>query len=86
MSYGQRPSAVLGLKPASWEAYQLDVATLQLGRWMEGKLAERDEKGKPVWTLERLLNVEAGEQREFASLKGRATRTVRIRPDGTWDD
>lgn len=86
MSYGQRPSAVLGLEPASWEAYQLDVATLQLGRWVEGKLSERDEKGKPVWTLERLLNGETGEQREFAALKGKATRTVQIRPDGTWDD
>lgn len=85
-SYGQRPSSFLGLAPASWEAWQLDVATLQAGRWMESKLAERDEKGRPVWTVEKLLaqRQRAPQTQSFAAMKQFA-RKVRIRADGTWE-
>lgn len=66
----------------------MDVATLQAGRWVEGKLAERDKQGRPVHSLERLLgqgDKERGRRGDgFASLAGRARR-VRIREDGTWE-
>lgn len=41
-----RPSDYLGLSPSSWEAYQLDLAALELGRWVEGKRDERDKQGR----------------------------------------
>ena len=67
----------------------MDVATLQAGRWIENKLSERDDKGKPVWTIEKLIG-EPGRKAQpapgqFGSLKAMA-RTVRIKDDGTWDD
>lgn len=83
-SYGQRPSSFLSLSPQSWEAWQVDVVTLQAGRWIEGKLAERDKEGRPVWSIEKLLAGNATKSDGFASLKGRA-RKVRSKPDGTWD-
>jgi hypothetical protein len=45
-AYGQRPSAILGIYDPStgsgceWAAYQLDLATLRLGRQVEAALAE----------------------------------------------
>lgn len=79
-TYGKLPSEVLGLEPGSWESYQLDVATLQLGRWIEGKLSERDEKGKPVYRLSDLL---AG--REFAPLAGgKNLKRMKIPDSGVW--
>ena len=53
--YGARPSSFLGLAPDSWEAYQLDLATWTVGRWIDGKMAERDKQGKPVHKLQDLL-------------------------------
>ena len=38
-AYGQRPSAILGIED-EWAAYQLDLATLRLGRQVEKELAE----------------------------------------------
>lgn len=83
-SYGQRPSSFLGLAPTSWEAWQVDVATLRAGRWIEGKLAERDRQGRPVYSLERLLNREEIAGEGFARLGMRARR-VHVREDGTWE-
>jgi hypothetical protein len=54
--YGERPSTFLGLAPDSWDAYQLDVAVWALGVWVEGKLAERDKQGRPVYRLRDLLS------------------------------
>ena len=88
-SYGQRPSGILGLDPRSWEAYQLDVATLQAGRYIENKLSERDKDGRPLYSLEGLLRGEgpgATGGRQFRNLAGPTVRKVRIKPDGTWDD
>lgn len=90
--YGQRPSEFLGLPADSWEAYQLDLATWTVGRWIEGKLSERDKKGTPKHTLAALLEAEVAQVQQFASLAalsglaGRTPRAVRIKPDGTWDE
>ena len=66
----------------------MDVATLQVGRWVEGKLAERDKQGRPVHSLDRLLGQADKETRRrgegFASLGMRA-RKVRVKEDGTWE-
>lgn len=35
--------------------YTFDRAVWMLGQWVEGRLAERDTQGRPVWSLERLL-------------------------------
>ena len=85
-SYGQRPSSFLGLAPESWDAWQVDVATLQAGRYVENKLAERDKDGRPRYSIEELLGERgrAGE-REFRRMAVSGARKVKIRDDGTWD-
>ena len=84
--YSLRPSAVLGVDDP-WAAYQFDMAVGQFGAWVEGKLSERDKAGKPKHTLAGLLAEKAtGGERQYASVAGLATRTVRVKEDGTWDD
>ena len=83
-AYGQRPSSYLGLPPTSWEAYSLDLATLQLGRWIEGKLDERNDKGKPIHKLSDLLSEKPAEQQEFRSMKGLVTKKMAIPENGVW--
>lgn len=87
-SYGQRPSGILGLDPRSWEAYQLDVATLQAGRYIENKLSERDKDGRPLHTLQEILTPQRAESKatQYRSMSRPGIRKVRIKPDGTWDD
>lgn len=76
---------MLGLAPTSWEAYQLDLCALQVGRWIENKLQERDDKGKPIHTLARLLDAEATQPAtEFRSLAGMVTQKVAIPDNGIW--
>jgi len=58
----------------------------QFGAWVEGKLQERDSKGKPKHTLAGLL-AEGGTQ-QFAPLMVDVSqlRKVRVKEDGTWDE
>lgn len=82
-NYHRPPSSYLGIAD-NWTAYQFDLTVLELGLWVENKLAERDKHGKPKHTLHDLLT-DRPEQR-FASLAGMVTRKVKIKPDGTWDE
>lgn len=90
-TYGQRPSNWLGLTPDSWEAYQFDLATLELGRFIENQLAETDGKGNAKHSLAALLSVddgkEAADKEQFRSLAGSGVpiRKVRIPESGIWD-
>lgn len=64
----------------------MDVATLQAGRWVENKLAERDRDGRPRYTIEELIGERGrGGEREFRKLAASGARKVRIKEDGTWD-
>ena len=84
-TYGQRPSGLLGLPGESWEAFQLDHATLALGRWVEAKLAERDKSGKPVHRIEWLLDDSAtGQTKQFAPLAPLVDRKMVIPESGVW--
>lgn len=86
-TYGQRPSAFLGLAPESWEAYQLDLATLHVGRWVENKLGERRKDGRPLHTLEELLDERPATTKAYASLKQAAPTGIRkmaIPENGIW--
>lgn len=84
-SYGARPSSYLGLDPLSWEAYQLDLCALQVGRWVENQLNERDKEGKPIHTLAKLLDEEEKQPAtEFRSMAGLVTRKIAIDPSGIW--
>lgn len=89
-TYGQRPSHWLGLAPESWEAYQLDVATLELGRWVEGRLSETDKQGRAKHSLDALLAGEQGQKaaprEQFRSFAGMPMRSVRIDASGIWAD
>ncbi len=69
-----------------WAAYQFDMAVGQFGAWVEGKLSERDKAGKPNHTLAGLLAEQATGERQYASVAGLVTRTVRVKEDGTSDD
>lgn len=85
MSYGVRPSSYLGLAPTSWEAYQVDLCTLQVGRHIENKLNEHDDKGKPLYTLAKLLDEEEKQPAtEFRSMAGMVTRKMAIPENGIW--
>ena len=70
LTYGQRPSAVLGVED-EWAAYQVDVATLTLGRWVEARLAERDKKGRPIYSLAQLM-AEPGAPRSAGDFQDRS--------------
>lgn len=74
------------MPPDSWEAFQVDLACLRLGREIENKLAERDKKGKPVNRLQDLLNESrpADDASEFRSLAGMVTKTMKIPDSGIW--
>lgn len=69
-----------------WAAYQLDVATLTVGRWVEGKLSERTKDGKPVHRLRDLLSDKpaAAEASGFRSVAGLVTKKVAIPASGVW--
>lgn len=52
--YHCRPSAIAGIGN-NWEAYQFDSAVGLLGAWVDGQLAERDEDGRLVNSVESVL-------------------------------
>ena len=63
---GERPSKILGISRLSkrlnglkgrdeWTCYQFDQAIVWLGRYVENKLHELDDDGKPLYTLAQLL-------------------------------
>ncbi len=63
---------------------------LTFGRWVENRLAERDKKGRPRHTVEELLrDPDEGKKGgkadpSFRALGGKATKKVKVKPDGTW--
>lgn len=61
--FGRTPSEVLGIR-AALTAYWFDEAVDWFCRWVEGMLAQGDEKGKPMYTLEKLLGVQ-----QYAKIK-----------------
>lgn len=64
----------------------MDVATLQLGRWIENKLGQRRNDGRPLYTLEELLDDKPATQ-AYASLKQAAPTGIRrmaIPESGIW--
>lgn len=85
--YGQRPSQVIGIAD-EWAAYQLDVATLTVGRWVDGKLSERNKQGKPIHRLGDLLRekTEKGQASSsgFRSVTGMVTERRAIPASGVW--
>ncbi len=85
MTYHRRPSEVIGVDDP-WAAYQFDLAVAQFGAWVEGKLSERDKKGKPVTSLAKLLGDETARSQEYAPVSPVGLRKVRVKEDGTWDD
>ena len=85
VTYHQRPSEVVGIDD-TWAAYQFDMAVAQFGAWVEGKLNERDTKGKPVNSLAKLLGDEAAQVQEYAPISAMGLRKVRVKEDGTWDE
>lgn len=82
--YGQRPSSFLGLDADSWEAFQLDMATLTVGRWIDSKLSERDKQGKPIHRLQDLLREDAEQGAAFRSLKSTGLRKMAVPESGIW--
>lgn len=92
-TYSTRPSSFLGLPADSWEAFQVDLACLRLGREIENKLAERDKNGRPKHTLTGILaefepareQLSVRQETQYASLREHVTRKVRIPENGIWD-
>ena len=85
VTYQRRPSEVIGVDDP-WAAYQFDLAVAQFGAWVEGKLNERDKKGKPVNSLAKLLGDEAARTQEYAPVSAVGLRKVRVKEDGTWEE
>ena len=92
-TYSTRPSSFLGLPADSWEAFQVDLACLRLGREIESKLAERDKNGKPKHTVASIMSdfapareqLSVRQETQYASLREHVTRKVRIPENGIWD-
>jgi len=84
--YGQRPSSFLGLPPDSWQAFQFDLATWTVGRWIDGKLAERDKQGHPLHRLQDLLRdaPQGQDTGGFRSLKHMAAKKMTVPASGIW--
>ncbi len=98
-TYGRRPSEILQIEDA-WAGYQLDVAVLNFGTWVENELQETDKQGRPKRSLEQLLapaTTDDGQrttrrrpaprpESEFRSpvLMGLPIRKVKPNADGTW--
>lgn len=74
------------MAPESWEAYQVDLATHQVGMWIENQLAERDKKGKPVHRLADLLAEPdpTAPAPGFAPLAGRVIKKMQVPDSGIW--
>jgi hypothetical protein len=84
--YGQRPSQVLGIAD-EWAAYQLDVATLTVGRWVDGKLSERNKQGRPIHRLTDLLRDKPAQGQSssgYRSAAGFVVRKMQIPASGVW--
>jgi len=84
--YGQRPSSFLGVDD-EWAAYQLDVAALTLGRWVDAKLSERDKAGRPTHRLLDLLAEKKGKDQgagQFRSVGHLVTTKMKIPASGVW--
>ncbi len=77
----------MGFAPTDWCGWQFDTTVLLFGRWVESKLQERDKKGRPVHTLKELTQPYQAQrhQQQYASLMGRVSHKVKVKPDGTWD-
>jgi hypothetical protein len=54
--YGCQPSAMMGIRHPVL-GYWFDEAVGWFGQWVDARLSERDEKGKPLYHLEKLLGV-----------------------------
>jgi hypothetical protein len=50
-----RPSKIVGVDD-EWAAYQFDQAVMFVGRYIYGKLNELDDKGKPLYEIDDLLD------------------------------
>jgi hypothetical protein len=83
--YGQRPSSLLGMDPASWAAWQVDQATWEFGEWLDGMLSIRDKHGKPKHKLSELLAEGPATQTEkFTALGGLSAKRMAIPESGVW--
>jgi len=57
-AFNRPPSAVMGIDPENvWLCWQFDNAVETFGSWVEGKLSERNSKGKPKHEIEDLLKL-----------------------------
>jgi len=97
--FGKLPSRILGIED-SLAAWQVDVAALNLGTWVENELEKRDKQGRSKRSLAELLaqgTTDGGRrttkgrppprpESEFKSpvLMGMPIRKVKVNPDGTW--
>ena len=56
--YGQRPATLLLIDPEADPLFanSIDNAAYLWGAWIEGKLAETDDKGNQKFTLDQLLD------------------------------
>lgn len=74
------------MPPDSWQAFQFDLAVWTVGRWIDGKLAERDKKGNPLHRLRDLLSDEPQGQGTggFRSLGHLSVKKMRVPASGIW--
>jgi hypothetical protein len=88
-AYGQRPSAILAIED-DWTAYQVDLATLLVGRRVESMTAP-DERGRPGMSVAealRRLDPQVGEAKpergRFRDPGMFVTEKMAIPDSGVW--
>ena len=73
--YGQRPSAILGIDPdCEYLCWCVDDAVLYFGRWVDGKLSIKHQKGpskgKQMYSLQKILDPTFVDRQQSRSLLG----------------
>lgn len=63
-AYSKPPAELVGIRN-TWLAYQFNGAVIFYGRYVEGKLNERDDDGKPIHSIENILSGQGEKSRDI---------------------
>lgn len=84
--FGQRPSTFLGLDGETWEAYEVDRSSMTFALWLDEQMAKRDRRGKPIYSLQMLLQDPDGDpgRQAYRSMRSLAKKRMKIPESGVW--
>jgi hypothetical protein len=82
--YSQRPSSLLRVSD-EWAAYEVDLAAMVVGRWVEGELRKGRGIEEVLGKMGRHGDAETrGRGEQFRDARAMVTRKVAIGSSGVW--